>query len=102
MDNDGFMTDKETEDYIQHLENYEEIRSGSPLFNDYAHFASTVAREWHQKNSKSSNVSLSECIRAANTGLLLAEQLYRSHNRKEQFRLYSKPIILAELDRLRG
>ncbi len=96
------MTDKEALEYINYLEKYEGVGNNDPTFDSYAQFAATIAKDWYAENKGALNISLGECITAANTGLVIAARLYKKNNRTEQFRFYSKPVILAELDRLKN
>lgn len=95
------MSDDEALAYISYLEKYEKGTSDDEYFESYAQFAATLAKDWRRMNPTES-VSLGECLRAANTGLVIAANLHKKHGRRHQFRYYAKPIIISELDKLKS
>ena len=110
------MSDVEVGKYIDFLEKYEAGESDSKtkdkqlkkidpdtnaMFEKYGQFAMLMAKNWYEENKEQSKLTLGDCIHAANTGLIMAHYLYKENHRSSPFRLYAKPSILQELERLK-
>lgn len=73
--------------------------SSTRIFSDvYGLFAAQLAEGWCEQNNQL-NISLGSCIRAANTGLLMATYRYIELENPPRFKTFAKPFIISELDR---
>lgn len=110
------MNDEEALSYIKHL--YESRRplprkeeeldflktfdyQTDTFIDTYGYFAASVAQNWHSQHLKHPTISLGDCVRAANRGLLLASYQYIKTQQSRRFLDFAVPFIEEELQNLK-
>lgn len=70
------------------------------FLHTYGYYAAAIAQSWYERN-RQIGITLGACIRAANTGLIIASYRFvegKPGHAVPKFKNYATPFIRAELD----